>query len=506
MKISILSTRIHIILVSLIALCGIVAISYGVRTISIKKSAPCTSCNVVIISLDTLEAKHLPCYGYTKNTMPNLCRFADRNIRFENAHAQSSWTFPNATSVMTGLYPSSHKMYDNILDTLHPAIPTLPKLYKQAGYHTIAVINSQETNIPFPKELTKQFDTVISTQGLLPEQEVQTWVDTLSKKQRDNKPIFLYIYTTFLGYYRSTDIGIAHTFPFDPSFTPPQTVFEKRFTPAVRENTMAFITSFKEKIADPAKKSAYIKTLESLSSPNLKEASDAFDALPQEQKIFLYQEEAAKHISLASPEDIRYIKNLYDARLSRLDTAILPILNLLDTDTYQKNTVAIIYSDHGENLGDHDVWGHATTPYDTLTHVPFLMHIPNTTATIVTRITKLMDIFPTVLSRTGLPIPTHISAHDQTSAILSRETDVPDTEFSIAQVNNGIDQSIRTALWSLLIHTPPQGKTTYHLYDLNIDKKEQTDVAQAHPDTVNTLMQTLTSAINQAPVYTRDLR
>ena len=46
--------------------------------------------NVIIITLDTLRADHLPCYGYSKNTAPNLCAIAEQSLLFSDAYSQSS--------------------------------------------------------------------------------------------------------------------------------------------------------------------------------------------------------------------------------------------------------------------------------------------------------------------------------------------------------------------------------------------------------------------------------
>ena len=63
---------------------------------------------IILISLDTLRADHLSCYGYHRNTSPNIDAFAKEGILFENALVQSSWTLPSHMSIMTSLYPFSH--------------------------------------------------------------------------------------------------------------------------------------------------------------------------------------------------------------------------------------------------------------------------------------------------------------------------------------------------------------------------------------------------------------
>ena len=63
--------------------------------------------NIVLITIDTLRADHLGCYGYHRNTSPNIDKVAERGIIFKNAIAPSSWTAPSMASIMTSLYPKS---------------------------------------------------------------------------------------------------------------------------------------------------------------------------------------------------------------------------------------------------------------------------------------------------------------------------------------------------------------------------------------------------------------
>ena len=92
---------------------------------------------IILISLDTLRADHLGCYGYTRDTSPHLDAFAKENILFENAVVQSSWTLPSHMSIMTSLYPSFHGVNKKgaVLASGHI---TLAELLHQGGYQTAA--------------------------------------------------------------------------------------------------------------------------------------------------------------------------------------------------------------------------------------------------------------------------------------------------------------------------------------------------------------------------------
>jgi arylsulfatase A-like enzyme len=115
-------------------------LSYGpVREISRRAAlpAPQNSPNVLIIIVDTLRADHLSTYGYTRDTSPYLTHLAQQGVLFENAIAPSSWTLPSHASMMTGLYPrESHVEEDK--DILSGSLPTLGDAMESRGYRTAA--------------------------------------------------------------------------------------------------------------------------------------------------------------------------------------------------------------------------------------------------------------------------------------------------------------------------------------------------------------------------------
>ena len=97
--------------------------------------------NILLISLDTVRPDHLGCYGYPRDTSPNLDRLADRATQFTHAWATAPWTLPSHMSVFTSRLPSHHRV-DSISRVLPEAIPTLTQLLQAAGYHTAALVNN----------------------------------------------------------------------------------------------------------------------------------------------------------------------------------------------------------------------------------------------------------------------------------------------------------------------------------------------------------------------------
>ena len=94
--------------------------------------------NVLLISIDTLRADHLGCYGYEKPTSPALDAFAGTAVVFEEAHSSASWTLPSLASVLTSEYSSTHGCW-NFGSTLDESFRTLPEVLVTAGYDTACV-------------------------------------------------------------------------------------------------------------------------------------------------------------------------------------------------------------------------------------------------------------------------------------------------------------------------------------------------------------------------------
>lgn len=91
--------------------------------------------NILIVVLDALRADHVGCYGYERNTTPNLDAFARKCVVYANCYATSSWTKPSVTSLLSGLDCQAHGV-NRPFDKLPPDIPYLPCLLQERGYMT----------------------------------------------------------------------------------------------------------------------------------------------------------------------------------------------------------------------------------------------------------------------------------------------------------------------------------------------------------------------------------
>jgi arylsulfatase A-like enzyme len=98
----------------------------------------CDGCNVILISIDTLGAKHTDVHNPELNTTPFLERFsAEQGIVFERAYAQAPWTLPSHTAMLTGLYPWDIGV-EGPFDALPDRVTTVAEYFKEHGYTTAA--------------------------------------------------------------------------------------------------------------------------------------------------------------------------------------------------------------------------------------------------------------------------------------------------------------------------------------------------------------------------------
>ena len=99
------------------------------------------SYNLLLITIDTLRADHLGCYGYSPASTPNIDALAKQGARFTRAYAQSPLTLPSHASILTGTNPTYHGIQDNSFFRLPKNIPTLATILRDYGYRRSAIVS-----------------------------------------------------------------------------------------------------------------------------------------------------------------------------------------------------------------------------------------------------------------------------------------------------------------------------------------------------------------------------
>lgn len=97
--------------------------------------------NVLLVTIDTLRADHVGCYGDKYASTPAIDALARRGVRFETAVAHAPLTGPSHASILTGQIPPGHGFRNNSGFTLSPAVGTAAEDFRQAGYRTAAFVS-----------------------------------------------------------------------------------------------------------------------------------------------------------------------------------------------------------------------------------------------------------------------------------------------------------------------------------------------------------------------------
>lgn len=307
----------------------------------------CAECNVILVSIDTLRADHLSCYGYDRLTTPEICAFFADGMRFERAYSQSSWTAPAHASMFTGLYPARHGVTYGPLIPLLRGHTTIFEHVRRNGYFTVALHGGGYVNPVMPN------DQLDFERNITLRQDLVSHVEEALRSKPDESPFFLFLH----GY----DV---HT-PYAPErnhFAEPR-----------------------PEIDEKARNNAYCRY------------EDA--------------EDRSRFLAPASiPTDVgtqRYLESLYDSELREVDRSLGKLFRHLEERGLLETTLVILTSDHGEEFWEHGSCEHVKTVYDELIHVPLFVRGPGVDSGSEARaVAASIDIAPTVTEALGIP-PLH---------------------------------------------------------------------------------------------------
>ena len=97
--------------------------------------------DIIFIVLDTQRADRIGAYGYKPDLTPNLDRFAEQGVLFEQAVSPAQWTIPSHASLFSGHYPTAHQVTQSS-HSLSPDLPHLAEVLSGAGYQTVGFCNN----------------------------------------------------------------------------------------------------------------------------------------------------------------------------------------------------------------------------------------------------------------------------------------------------------------------------------------------------------------------------
>ena len=106
-----------------------------------RASAPVNG-PIILISIDTLRADHLPAYGYRKVKTPAIDALAADGTVFERAYSHAPQTLPAHASILSGRLPFETGVRDNAGFAVKPGERLLPQMLRDRGYSTAGVVSS----------------------------------------------------------------------------------------------------------------------------------------------------------------------------------------------------------------------------------------------------------------------------------------------------------------------------------------------------------------------------
>lgn len=357
------------------AVCGIYLAAQSPWVKSVARTggaANASKPNILFIVMDTVRADHLSCYGYKRPTSPNTDRIAREGVLFRNVVSPSSWTLPSHASMFTGLFPSEHGA-DHLSAYLPPQIPTEALLLKEHGYKTLGCSNN-----PYVGKLTGLTSGFEEFEEGWRRQKGRFFSDVIYKMIKLHSDRQDPAYST-------KDEGAART-----------TTFVSDWIRQNRANPFFIFINYLEPHA-PYKPPVPYKT--AFLDPGIgnSEVTEATN-YTGDAKNWIFQ-------SPVPPAVLATSASIYDGEIVYVDSKIGALYKVLSDLNLLDNTLIIITSDHGENLGEHDLYGHSYGVFNTLLEVPLVMRFPKyfPAGSIVTQNVQTTDLFHTILQAAGIP-------------------------------------------------------------------------------------------------------
>jgi arylsulfatase A-like enzyme len=374
--------------------------------------------NVVLITLDTVRADHLSLYGYSRHTSPNLDKWGQQGVVFENAIAPTSWTLASHASMFTGTLPHQHGA--DWLIPLSTRRWTLADVLKSWGYETAGFT----TNYVYGEAgwgMDEGFD--------------------LYEDDRESAP------HTF----QALKLAFGAFGPLYRRWLGSEYV-ERQYASQANRDIFAWLNK-----RSPRPFFLFI---------NYFDAHDPYLApKPYSHQFGDFSPDLARRTKYVFARSAANLPELdrtaliagYDNCLASLDHAVGVLLNTLSRLPGWENTVVIITSDHGEGFGEHGAFSHGENLYREALHVPLIVLGPGTPKGVrVSSIVPTQELFSTILEFAGQGDPSFVRTGLQrywTPRIDVTDSDEPVvSELTPKYPSAGLwpQISLRTAQWTYI--------------------------------------------------------
>lgn len=463
-------------------------------------------CNVVLIILDALRPDHLSCYGYNKETSPNIDKLAKEGVVFTNAFAQASCTLPSVTSIFTSVYPYSHGVKDVLKDKMPKKLETLAQVLSAYGYRTFwsGMLGdfhsgsaegqlkgfSDKSDLPMEEgfEKTGQFKSIF---------------DWLRSHQKE--PFFLTVHSY---------MAHEHFFPF--------VRYDNKFLQDIPKEFLDLIDSIEKKrwfkLQEMLKDDSgaineelgkdWIKNnraylMRPYSQGVFNKLGDLAETWKQKVAISNVGSDVSYHLLESfSEKQLENFLALLDSAIYKFDKEIMGrLINQLKDENLLDKTLIIISADHGNEYKDHGSFFHGVWLYDEVMKVPLIMYIPGLKKeTVINELVQGIDIVPTTLDLLGIDVPHQAQGISLVGLIEGRKKARKNKYvYSMAVPEGSI--AIRSKEWKLFLKRQESGKIEERLFDLRKDPREFDNICKENPKVEKQLKNRLESWKKNLVVY-----
>lgn len=365
--------------------------------------------NILLVTLDQFRAECLGVAGHPVVQTPTLDRLAIEGVRFTNHFSNCAPCSPGRASLLTGLWQMNHRVLDNGAP-LADDLPMLPRLLRELGYHptlfgyTDTALDPRGRTDDDPalsnwEEAMSGFDVAVML-----DEHLEPWLEWLADEGVDvPDPPF--------GVYRYTDVEIPEG--RGASWPPP--IYDADHTESAFISNAAI--SWLDDHADDGEPWCLHLSYLRPHPPYIVPApyNDMYDPAlaPPPQRLGSIDAQGAVHPFLAaalnvvpSPADDldqAQLRATYYGMITEVDAQLGRVIEALRDRGELDDTIVIVTSDHGEQLGDH--WFVEKLGfYDPSYRIPLIIRWPGMTGSAgraVESFTENVDVLPTVLDLCG---------------------------------------------------------------------------------------------------------
>ena len=438
-------------IVSLLLACWIGACGSGAE--GPARSAPEGAPNVLFVTVDTLRADHLGCYGYERPTSPNLDALAEEGVLFERAYVHAPFTAPSHGSLLTSLLPVSHGLRTWGM-SLDPEARTLGERLSARGWRTAAIHNHPGLR---DTQLTRGFDAV-REQYFFPAEDTVDWLLEWLDAGEGPFGAWVHLWDVHRPYgYR--DWSADWLEEVDRRAPSPFAFAEERFGPAPDGDigigrTEGYYNLNAERRGRP------------LGTARGKRTLDA--------------------------QDLSYLEDRYDGGVAWADRGVRRLLAGLRERGLYDDTLIVITSDHGESLREREAcyFTHDPFLFEETLHVPLLLRLPGGAhaGTRVETLARGIDVLPTILEvldiapilqgrfrDQGRSLMPAVRGEPQRPSTLYAGTLTKSAKETVAKADDlGVEwlehrEALFDGRWKLI---EDLGAATLQLYDVELDPAE----------------------------------